>query len=609
MKSVSVIALLCLVQGYAIISTKGDVLFDTLELSKESSPELDHDEIGSLDPSLSLPDSPFSPDTEDDLQLMLADEGVENNVVDIPIVSPSVDVVEIEETTVVSSTSTESTSQPETTTEVHWTTKIVAPSSTTTTEPVQENVERDEPESTTTSTTATTTIQENDENEETDSTTTEYSTTPDVSTTPEASITTTEDTVQIAIEETERRNKELALRKVNKLSDQIRLVLQQYKKTKTVKILDVPIPDPMSIPEITTRYSSLGTINFKNMVVYGLSNFTVKHINTDLEKMQVYVMLKIDRLVTIGNYSMRTWFSRAAGPCTTIMYNVTAESAAALQRNEDGDLEASESEMDMTFEDVKLDFKNLGMMGAVFQGAMGSVASLMFDGMKPAILGEVNTKLRSDVNKKLKTMAASLKLADMNPVDQAVMEGRRYVQDQGYDPYFLKNFTRDFGLITVNVTNFYLRGLSRFYRVGEIPFSMDSGVVEAGLHVATNRLNGSCIWSVGIGHTVIRNGSLDFSTEQLQIRGVVRQSLDLEEQPKLHDLDILLGRLELKTARIDSLDYFVETAVNNLPSLLRHIIVDGLEDPIKFKVQQILDEVDVQAIVNETLPAIDKFGV
>lgn len=594
MKSLSVIALLCLVHGYNVISIKADVLFDTVELSKESSPELEHEETRILDTSPNyVPDNPYPTDTEDDLQLMLADEGVESNIIDSPITSPKVTV---EETSPLASTTIESTTEQETTEQTHWTTKILVDPSTTT------------------ETISTTTIQENLESQETESTTTEYTNTPEISTTPTVSttpevLTTTEDTIQIAINETERRNKEIALRKVNKLSDQIRLVLQQYKKTKTVKILDVPIPDPMSVPEITTRLSSLGTINFKNMKVYGLSNFTVKHINTDLEKMQAYVMLKMDRLVSVGNYTMRTWFSRAAGPFTTIMYNVTTESAAALQRNEDGDLEASESEMDMSFEDVKLDFKNLGMMGTVFQNAMGSVASVLFNGMKPAILNEVNTKLRADVNKKLKTMATSLKLADMNPVDQAVMEGRRYVKDQGYDPYFLKNYTRDIGFLTVNVTNFYLRGLSRFYRVGEIPFSMDSGVVEAGVHVATNRLNGSCIWSVGIGNTVIRNGSLDFSTEQLQIRGLVRQSLDLEEQPKLHDLDILLGRLELKTARMDSLDYFVETAVNNLPSLLRHIIVDGLEHPIKFKVQEILDEVDVQAIVNDTLPAIDKFNI
>lgn len=417
-------------------------------------------------------------------------------------------------------------------------------------------------------------------------------------------------THEIASQETKKNSQDVKKSAyVNKLSDQIRKVLEKYQESGNVIIPDVPIPDPLHIPDMDKRLSMVN-MNFKNQSVYGLSSFTVQHINTDLEKMQVFVMLHMKKLIILGNYTMKSFISRAAGPFNVTLLNVTTEGAAALHYTPEGNLEASETDMDMFFNDIKLDFKNLGFMGSFFQGVVGAIGSFIFEGIKPAILTEVNTNIRKDINDKIKGMSSGVKTnASLSPVDQAVIEGRRYIRDQGYDPYHLANYTRRLGIFELNITEFSLKGLSRFYKVGEVSLSMDSGTVEFGIHLATDRLTGSCQWSVGLTKTPLRKGISHFNIEHLQIRAIIQQSLNLTQHPKLNDLDFLLGNITLKTQREDTVDLMVELVVNNLPSLLRHIIVDGLEYPIKDRAQLLLNEVDVQALVDEKLPVLDKLGV
>lgn len=272
--------------------------------------------------------------------------------------------------------------------------------------------------------------------------------------------------------------------------------------------------------------------------------------------------------------------------------------------------QASETDMDMSFRDIKLDFKNLGFMGSFFQGIIGGVGSFIFEGIKPVILAEVNTNVRKDINDKIRTMSNGIKTnASMSPVDQAVIEGRRYIRDQGYDPYLLSNYTRNLGIFELNITEFNLKGLSRYYKVGDISLSMDNGTIEFGIHLATDKLSGSCMWSVGVSKISYRKGFNHFTVESMQVRAIIRQSLDLTQHPQLVDLDFLLGNITLKTQREDTVDYIAELVVNNLPSLVRHIIVDGLEEPVKMRAQLLLNEVDVETLVDEQLPKLDTYGV
>lgn len=71
-----------------------------------------------------------------------------------------------------------------------------------------------------------------------------------------------------------------------KLSDQVRAVLQHYKNPDPTGFPGAPVPDPMPIPDMDKSFG-VAKMNFKNVMVYGLSKFRIDQVNTDLEKMEV----------------------------------------------------------------------------------------------------------------------------------------------------------------------------------------------------------------------------------------------------------------------------------------------------------------------------------
>nr|XP_018903693.1 PREDICTED: uncharacterized protein LOC109034796 isoform X1 [Bemisia tabaci]XP_018903701.1 PREDICTED: uncharacterized protein LOC109034796 isoform X2 [Bemisia tabaci]XP_018903711.1 PREDICTED: uncharacterized protein LOC109034796 isoform X3 [Bemisia tabaci] len=392
-----------------------------------------------------------------------------------------------------------------------------------------------------------------------------------------------------------------------KLSDQVRAVLQHYKNPDPTGFPGAPVPDPMPIPDMDKSFG-VAKMNFKNVMVYGLSKFRIDQVNTDLEKMEVYVQLHMKRLVVVGNYTLRSWFNKAAGPFSVNLYDVVAEGAAALEPDEQGHLQASDTDMDMTFKDIDLDFKNIGFAGSFFQGMVSSVGTFLFDSIKPYILNEVNTNMRRDVNAKIKTITSKLP-SYVSPVDLAISEGRKYVVKMGYDPYHLKDFEFNQSILHINVSELWLKGLSQFYRVGEVALSMDSNVVQIGLQLVTKELLGGCSWTVSLGRRgkLARTGVSNFTVQHLQIRAFVNQSLDIRHAPILDDLDVEVGKVKLTMDGRGSLDYVIELVVNQLPDLIRHIIVDALEEPIRLKVQSILDQVNLEEIVESKLPELDNF--
>jgi len=73
------------------------------------------------------------------------------------------------------------------------------------------------------------------------------------------------------------------------------------------------------------------------------------------------------------------------------------EGLARLEVGTDGKLKAENIDMDLTFDKIDLDFKNLGFFGSVFQSVINSVGSFLFDSIKPFILKEVNTNVRYNI--------------------------------------------------------------------------------------------------------------------------------------------------------------------------------------------------------------------
>ncbi|XP_050432370.1 uncharacterized protein LOC126840567 [Adelges cooleyi] len=393
----------------------------------------------------------------------------------------------------------------------------------------------------------------------------------------------------------------------NRLSEQIRKILKHYQKPDPIGFPGAPVPDPLAIPPMKKNFG-LADMTFSNMTVHGLSKFTVERVNTDLDHLQVYVLLKMRRLYVLGNYTMKTFFSRpAAGPFNVTLIDVDADLAAELEPDADGNLQTNETQMDMQFADCELDFKNLGFMASMFQGVISSVASVLFDGIKPFIINEMNTNMKADINAQIKAITSKLPRMKMPVTDLAVVEGRKYVRRMGYDPYRLADRKIKEGPFSFTLSELNVYGLSDFRRLGEIGVGVRGRVLQLTLHVITGAVHGSMRWAyeLDLSKKFGRSGATNFTVDHIQVRAMVNQSLDIRQKPVLHKLDIEVGKVAVQMDRQAPLDYIVEIAVNSLPALLRHVIVDALEEPIKQRVQTILDEVELERMVEERLPELD----
>lgn len=239
------------------------------------------------------------------------------------------------------------------------------------------------------------------------------------------------------------------------------------------------------------------------------------------------------------------------------------------------------------------------------QGIINSVGTFLFDSIKPFILTEVNTNIRGDVNKHIRALPQTFPNS-ISPLDMALAEGRRHVREMGYDPYHLPDYNYTAGIFRIDLTHSWVSGMSSFYRVGNVSVTMEDNIVYVGVHVGTQRLEGRTLWEVNVGGLLSQAGSAIFTVEYIHAKTEVSQPMDTRKRPILKDLDFKVGNIQVRMDGAGTLDYVIEFVVNVLPNLLRYQIVNAVEGPIKTRVQDIMDSIDVEELIEQKLPDLDK---
>ncbi|XP_012541994.1 uncharacterized protein LOC105839904 [Monomorium pharaonis] len=390
-----------------------------------------------------------------------------------------------------------------------------------------------------------------------------------------------------------------------RLGDQIRAILKHYQQDDPVGLPGAPIPDPMPVPDMKHSFS-MYTMNFKQINVYGLSKFRIEHVESELARMQVLVAVRIDTLDVRGLYTLASWLSRSAGDFMVKLTGVNVEGVARLEVSTDGKLQAQDIDLDLTFDKIDLDFKNLGFLGSVFQGVINSVGTFIFDSVKPFILKEVNTNVRGELNKQISQVPQYFPNS-ISPFDMAIAEARRQVSEMGYDPYKLKDYTQSVGIFTVTSSHTWITGLASFYRMGNITISMEKGVVYALLDVGTQELEGKTHWEVSvIGGFLSRAGTVSFTIQYFRVQVKLGQPLDTRKRATLEELELELGNIQARIHGAGTLDYLVEASINILPNLLRYQIMDAIEGPLRRRIQEELDKIDTEKLIDEKIPVIEE---
>lgn len=81
--------------------------------------------------------------------------------------------------------------------------------------------------------------------------------------------------------------------------------------------------------------------------------------------------------------------------------------------------------------------------------------------------------------------------------------------------------------------------------------------------------------------------------------------MDTRLKPSLDDIQIELGNIQLRFDGLGTVDYAIELGINVIPNLLRYQIMDAIEKPIKWKIQEELDKVEVEELIKENLEKLD----
>ncbi|XP_070064899.1 uncharacterized protein [Drosophila virilis] len=393
----------------------------------------------------------------------------------------------------------------------------------------------------------------------------------------------------------------------NKLAAQIEALLEHYKQEDPVGLPGAPVPDPIEVPDMA-KNMGISNLNMMKVKAYGLSKFRIASINADFKEMMAKAGIQLDEMLVKGNYILSSFFSKTNGPFTVLLKNVYVRGSATLGVERDGHLTTEQIKMDITFGEMAMDFQNLGFLGSVFQSVINSAPNVVFDAMKPFMLQEADKQLRTEINAFIEKNMGDRRMPNsITPLDSAIAEGRKLVRQKGLDPYHVADMNRTMGVFSVQLSNTWINGISSFYRVGNITAAMQNNTVSLRLQVGTQQITGAGQWELGFG-LVTRVGHVQFTVQYIRATVEISQPLDTRQRPQINDLQLDMGNIQVRCDGAGTLDYVMEFAVNVLPNLLRYQIMDAIENPIKQRVQEKFNTIDVEQVIKQQIEKNDHEG-
>lgn len=121
----------------------------------------------------------------------------------------------------------------------------------------------------------------------------------------------------------------------------------------------------MPIPDMEHDFTM--RMKFHSANVHGLSKFRIDHIESDLSSLKVSVGISFDELKVLGKYSTSSWFQTSKGNFNVTLLRISGEGEVLLLVDEEGYLQIDHMTMDVRFEDIIMQFENLGALGRLFQ--------------------------------------------------------------------------------------------------------------------------------------------------------------------------------------------------------------------------------------------------
>ncbi|XP_061382773.1 uncharacterized protein LOC116769931 [Danaus plexippus] len=392
-----------------------------------------------------------------------------------------------------------------------------------------------------------------------------------------------------------------------KMSEYILKVIEHYKQPNPEGLPGVG-SQPYSVPDSRKSVGLFSSIDFIDTEVYGINKFRVIYVNLDIENMEGRAALEIDNLHIRGRYALNAFLNSNYGGFTANITGIKITALTTLGVERDGKLRAHDITMDVNFNNIAVNFENSGLLVGLLQGLFNSIGTILFESIKPNLLKEAYTNMRTEINKKIDQVVGDIEFPNtITPLDMVIVDARNKIRDVKMDPLRIDDYNTSAGWVNINLKNTWLYGLSTINRVGNVSLKVENKTVVADFSIGTEEMLGSTDWEIsGCRGLISSFGTSSFSVKHIRGHFILVQPLDTRKRMMLKTLELDVGNVQLRFDGAGTLDYLFEFSTNILPNVLRYQIVDAIQNPLKWKLQSELDQIDIEEAIKNELPRIDK---
>lgn len=309
--------------------------------------------------------------------------------------------------------------------------------------------------------------------------------------------------------------------------------------------------------------------------------------------------ISIDTLVVVGNY---TYWRMYGGYYNVTLIGLHIDGHLSLQVSESGHMETNNINMNMIYDSLHMDTDKINI--PFYDTLLSGFTNFVFETIKPIIMKLVNIMIKDELDEKMKHFKRFPNT--IPPVDLLIAESRQQIKLMGYDPWQVDDLINavHFNIFSLDVNEIWISGLSSIHRLGDIHLSIENQTIVSVIHIGTQELEGHCQWKIGAAGLLKKTGVLSFSIDYIQLEANVTQPMDTRLAPYLNEFGLSVGNIQLRMDGAGTIDYLAEALVNIVPNILRNKIVDAVEIPIRKRIQDFLDKVDVQEKIEQRIPPI-----
>lgn len=288
-------------------------------------------------------------------------------------------------------------------------------------------------------------------------------------------------------------------------------------------------------------------------------------------------------------------------------YNVTltelhVDGHLSLKVSESGHLETNNINMNMNYKNLHMDTDKINI--PFYDTFVNTFTNFVVQTIKPIIMKLVNIMIKDELDEKMKHFKRFPNT--IPPVDLLIAESRQQIRSMGYDPWCVEDFANafNFNIFSLDINNIMISGLSNIYRVGDMHVTIENKTITSVVHIGTQELEGHCQWKIGAAGLLKTTGVLSFSIDYIRLEANVTQPMDTRLVPYLNEMGLSVGNIQLRMDGAGTIDYLAEALVNIVPNILRNQIVDAMELPIKKRIQDFLDKINMQEKIEQRIPPI-----